>query len=87
MDKEKDRLTELARIGQLEFGYVDWEIELPHTKERWHKVVKAILTKAEPLIRKDESERILKMMGTTFEKGFEIRYLHESEWQALKEKE
>ena len=36
-------------------------------------------------IRKNEREKILGMMGTTFQHGFEVRYLHEREYQALKE--
>lgn len=45
--KQRMLLTELAQIGQLEFGYVDWEAELPQTKERWLKVVENILAKAQ----------------------------------------
>ena len=34
--------------------------------------------------KKQERERILDMMGTTFRCGNVIRYLYEREWEALK---
>lgn len=33
----------IAKLGQAEFGYVDWEQETIDTKRRWHEVAHQIL--------------------------------------------
>lgn len=35
MERRDPRIIKIAKDGQLQFGYVDWDTELPHTKEKW----------------------------------------------------
>ncbi len=40
--EQKDKLLVAAKLGQLEFGYVDWDTELPHMKEQWLDVMREV---------------------------------------------
>ena len=61
---EQEAIEKVAQKGQLDFGYVDWETELPKTKQRWCDLGKFAVSILKPLyIEQGRQEMVERVKG------------------------